>query len=1014
MDTPFASDRRVFLKRLTLIAGGAFAAGGLSYCALQRSRPSGPLPFAVWREIREALRTSPDHLVAAADNLVKAGDLEEIFRFVRDAIATYPSATTGVNPAVGYRWGTRATLRGGAGTPREKADLLAELFRRAGAEAEVVLAYAPMDPIDVQREFWRSTERDFAPQISPDTLEAWRRTLGLPASTSFSLPRFDEDGAESFALAQEIRRQLPTRSPPPPPFDWRWRVGTPLVRVTKDGQTLHANLFKPNLALGDTGTTNTQLRPAPQPDALASVEIALSAAVSSEPSRRFELVRGTWTLDDLVGRQVFVQMLPGLDLRDQAAATFNDVRTFVPALAVQALDLDATAAAALSVLGEPVTRDGARLAFKDSGELLLDGREVAGSGSAAAAGRVASLEVIASATHAPLIQLKARAFDADGLPVEGIGASSFRVEEDGHPVSFLLRSNRAAPRIALLCDQSGSMPAPYRSRAMDALVANLTAALRAEHPFAEVKLHRTNSDLWTWLAKAAGSDANLIVYITDGHVEDELTETVRATLRLGPPVVLVDVGNLSEDHFWYKRTYVPMKEVANATILGVKNENEVSAAMLAYLRDRFASPEPYNLEYGARTGRPGEHEVALRTADDRVIARSTYVLPEHPEMPPELCGLYLTVKVAGETVTRTLAGYAAESPPNTPATPEMVNETLGACFGEIALSFEGAAPSLSIWLDDMLTAKLSAEDLHRSVQSGSFDDLVAAASRGLAHLPPEFFLQTTALPNRTTPSSLTFENGPRVILHKAFAVFDSDRAIRQVDLLPFTHFATAAVDPHEAFRITLEQTARFAVAEAALFPTSTLSLLKDVPLVDGRTLFQNPAVPPEQRNSWRALLNHYPGQDLKLMPASGAPRAFWNIDHRGGGLLGALSDGSGGGRAEAQIEEHLRRFDELMSRYNLLLIGAGAALTPVGGFALGVAGAYGQLLVRLYAAASLAITIMDASGINDAARAALRTFVCNVVKSIFLGAFGKMGTAFDGLDNLIGALGGENNPFSCP
>jgi hypothetical protein len=57
---------------------------------------------------------------------------------------------------------------------------------------------------------------------------------------------------------------------------------------------------------------------------------------------------------------------------------------------------------------------------------------------------------------------------------------------------------------------------------------------------------------------------------------------------------------------------------------------------------------------------------------------------------------------------------------------------------------------------------------------------------------------------------------------------------------------------------------------------------------------------------------------------------------------------------------------------------------------------------------------MDASGINDAARAALRTFVCNVVKSIFVGAFGKMGTAFDGLDNLIGALGGEDNPFSCP
>jgi hypothetical protein len=406
--------------------------------------------------------------------------------------------------------------------------------------------------------------------------------------------------------------------------------------------------------------------------------------------------------------------------------------------------------------------------------------------------------------------------------------------------------------------------------------------------------------------------------------------------------------------------------------------------------------------------------VTVRTADARVSAQTTYVRPEEPAMPPELCGLYLTVKMGNESHTRTLAGFHPAVRRGMPATPEMVNETLGACFGEIALSFEAAAPPLSVWLDELITAKRSVDPLHQIVKLGGFAEREAVRRRGLAQLPPEFFLQATPLPDAITERSLTFEHGPRVMLKKAYAVFETNRVIRQIDLFPFTHYATVAADPKEAFRLTLEKTARFAIAERDLYQISTASLLAGKVLVDARTLYTNPAIAANQRFAWRELLEHYSNRDLKLMPADGTPRAFWNVDFTGGALLGGLSDGSGGGLTEEQIAEQLRRFDEVMSGYNLLLLGAGAALTPMGGMALGVVGAYGQLLVRLYAAASLAIAIMDASGINEAARAALRTFACEVVKSIFTGAFGKMGDAFDGIDNLIGALGGEDSPFSCP
>src|SRR5690349_855975 len=82
--------------------------------------------FEAWREAREALQASPDHLPARANALIEAGDPEAIFEFVRDHIATYPSSAGGFqNAPDAIRWGVRGTLRGGAGSPREKAELLA-------------------------------------------------------------------------------------------------------------------------------------------------------------------------------------------------------------------------------------------------------------------------------------------------------------------------------------------------------------------------------------------------------------------------------------------------------------------------------------------------------------------------------------------------------------------------------------------------------------------------------------------------------------------------------------------------------------------------------------------------------------------------------------------------------------------------------------------------------------------------------------------------------------------------
>ncbi|MDW8101150.1 MAG: hypothetical protein RML36_16880, partial [Anaerolineae bacterium] len=136
--------------------------------------------FEALETMRRAVRTSPDHRIARAEALIAARDAEGIARFVREAITVYPDGEGGMsNPTRGWRWGTRATLRGGAGTPREVAELLAELLRRAGFQAEVV-EFSTGGQITTAEVLRRAQPAPFAPPLDEATLAAIQRALDLP------------------------------------------------------------------------------------------------------------------------------------------------------------------------------------------------------------------------------------------------------------------------------------------------------------------------------------------------------------------------------------------------------------------------------------------------------------------------------------------------------------------------------------------------------------------------------------------------------------------------------------------------------------------------------------------------------------------------------------------------------------------------------------------------------------------------------------------------------------------
>ena len=90
-------DRRRFLQLMGLL-GAAVPMGACSddqEASARRVELGGDLqgePFAVWEELRNALRLSPDHLPARAERLVGAGDPATIFEFVRDEVAVIPGS----------------------------------------------------------------------------------------------------------------------------------------------------------------------------------------------------------------------------------------------------------------------------------------------------------------------------------------------------------------------------------------------------------------------------------------------------------------------------------------------------------------------------------------------------------------------------------------------------------------------------------------------------------------------------------------------------------------------------------------------------------------------------------------------------------------------------------------------------------------------------------------------------------------------------------------------------------
>ena len=475
--------------------------------------------------------------------------------------------------------------------------------------------------------------------------------------------------------------------------------------------------------------------------------------------------------------------------------------------------------------------------------------------------------------------------------VDGLGAGSFRVTEDGKGFAAVLREVQAG----LTAEASGE------------------AAI-----------------LGSWRAADGGA---VRFAIEDGRFVGRATvlsaDQQRAGFVVGEAFHRLDAearGSWLGESKWQEMFFgTPYGDPTwRATRYRVDGDSLVGQDLSGDPRYAIAAAErlpPYALGYEAEADGATTRTVEVRVGKAR--ASASFDVPEMAQRAaaPLPIGLSLAITVNGETITRTLAGAGAPMAADDPGVADAVAAVEGAMLGGAMLSFEGPAPTFATWLDDLLSAKL---ELAPALEAGRAHDSFDALQHGIVQLPPEIVLLQSPVPGTTGGEPPTFEIGPRVVLYAETPRFGEGIVMRS-DVLAFAGWDTAADDRAAAFRSTLRRSMRVAVLEASLFETSTLAALrgKKLSVVSPPGFLPPGIVPDKTLSDWSRRLGPY-GDRLNLVPSDGVPGAFWSIDPMTGSVLGILDDGSGGG-TRLSARETLRRLDEVWDVISAAL-GLGAFL----------------------------------------------------------------------------------------
>jgi hypothetical protein len=1050
--------RRDFLKAGTLAAilgvGGYGLWQGLNGPNKGQGNELEP-PFDVWQEIREVLQTSPTHLPARADQRVAEEDAEGAYELVKEDIVTVPGGQDNMGEQGRViRWGPRTTLRSGAGTMREQAELLASLYEDMGYDTRFRVASKPLSEVNILNLLYEPPGLEFDPDVDVETTEDWLNRLDIEPMEADQV-RMDVNGEPSAALGDSILAALEPLSDNlshQRSFNYSGGEKPLVVEAQKGEETIYADLFSPGASFDDPVGEPSAMEEAPDRIDPGTVSMTLSTR-EARSGDVVELVQGEWPVEKVAGRQVRVQTLPSPDPIDVPLTSCIEVDQFHPALTLQGRDLTDEEASNYSFFADGVTRSGDRIAFEGD-TMTRNGTPTVTGSDQKDPESVDSLSISASAEQFPRVRLELQPRDENGEVVGGLNPGAFRVEDNGESVLPSLVSNQPTPRVMVLYDVSDSLPAEYKDEELESFVEELRADIKAIDEGAVVRTQSalpwsktghgfagSYSHLWEFASKAPTGETNLLVFVTDGAARDEKTPSIARQIENGPPVIGIDVEASEEVEDG------PLKEMAELSggrAIPAADRAEAREAIGTFISEARKDLPGYIVTYEATDRSAGEHTVSVETtSSDSVSASTTYAVSE-----PDPFGfdqLRLTIEhtdAEGETrsVTRTIAGddglpsvsdladddgddsdeenVTTQEPTDSDETelPQDVLEVEGALLGETVVSFEGWGVPFAVFADDLLTARMTYEPIQDALNSGFLNrgDAQLANERrkeeGVAALPPKLLAVQSKYPNAVTNDSVTYPDGLRVAMHHQRPSFVTNAAHTSMDVLPLSRVMTAADDKYRRFKLTTQRTARMAVVEQQTYDRSAGSVLADASLLRMENLEEDSA----RREALKLLSERAIGlrddnhpDRVQLVDEKGTGLVHWELDPETGAVRGILPDASGGGSTEERVQEKLERLKRIQAVMNIYISAAayaGAAGPAAAGAPIIIA--YTKFLAKLYGIAATAIAVGRADGIEDEIRDAVSQLLCEMATGVG-GQVVKYYGEVQILQSLVTASGGE-------
>lgn len=986
--------------------------------------PDGPVvPATVFfdqlTQLRDAVRKSPDHTRARADLAVASKDANVIFKFVRDEIALLVPHGVLDRGEVGQRWGVEGVLRGGSGTYRERAELLASLLGRAGITAKV--GVAPLPKVIAPEILYRRPKRVFAPAVDAAQVAAiWKAIGKTPPAPK---PAFDAAGVDSKQLAGALGAIVTDGKATVLALDAPGLV--PMVTVTVGGMPKLAFPYG-DLELVDPGTTVvSDASPAQAP---AAVHVILS--MTNATGEKQSLLDASFGADALVGKQLLLRSVPAGDPVATGALHSSEVHLFVPSLAIVSAGADTTAIAPTVKVGRAIT-DRGDLVIEDASGLSVGGLPVSVAAPGSDGSNVVTVTVTANAAAFPAIELLVSAKDAQGKAVAPVAASAIRVSEDSVDRGFVLVENAAPkPRVLVVYDTSVSVPqAFFEDAGKTTFGQSLAQALEDRLPQVELIAVGTGGDkpaadkwtkpvpadfgesirtlsaygsaVWTAVRNAAAASPAVIVLLSDFQA-DEATDPnlpgIKASAAFGAPVVAVAAGVTN------MAIQAEIASLTGGTTLVTDDPANVTAiadAVVALLAKRAAAP--YRLSYHAPVNGPATRQVSVTFPKSGSKGSTMYTVPATAARVPDggIRGLLLSVQIGDDApITRTLAGLTpAEAVTGTPLTAAASAAIRQALLGATLISFEGGAPSVATWVDDYITGRLSTRRLYEALVSKDAARIQAAREAGFT-LVPDGLEALHVPPSAGGPSDpVVMEHGLRAAIYGVSTRADG-RRVHRSDILQSTTLESTAATGEAAYKQTLEASCRLALAESKVFSKSTVSLLKGVALtrLPGSSGNDVSFLPDALRPVWTKLVTQYAAFD-RLVPTAGAPLAMWAIDPATGSAFGVLEDGSGGGQEENLTPPGAT--DE--ARLNQVLNAAGL-------FGGGPYYIIGKACARIYARAGNELTPGYVGPPVDAGKEACN-LATDLAKDAFFGGLGGVGEVLSAADG-VRELAGSSDPLS--